>query len=322
MTARWFHPRNVLICLAVHFGTLVTLICLERYKWIPYNPLAKWSVRNGALIVAFTVAGILFTAAAREYKDTRWLRYAWLSLAANAWLAVVRTLTESVMAMRKISTSKWGRNLPDLIENIFKQSDTSFLSTLHQASILSGNTFLLMGLLAMWWAYHKTGLGFRLERRDYPIMVIVFGIMATIFAFRGQLATAKHPNIFIWYVEQLSLFILALVTVLSVTLHRFSMQMGGGKLATSLRCIIIYALTRNILVALGLFPGMFKVLAIGPVSIAILWSVIAWFATLAASHRAQLTASAARDLAHWQSVRANYNERIATVIPQINAQRG
>jgi hypothetical protein len=57
--------------------------------------VAESAIRTISLCLAYTLALALNLEVAAEYRQTRWLHVAWLALAANAGVSVVRIIVES-----------------------------------------------------------------------------------------------------------------------------------------------------------------------------------------------------------------------------------
>jgi hypothetical protein len=298
MIAARLNPKTISYALALHLGVLIAL-------WVPYRlgGVRELGIVHSAAMtifscLAFTVAFVLNLEVAAEYRHTRWLRVAWLGLAANAALSVVRMVVES--------------NLLNLIWEGYKSSPLAGL--LLHLTIVPANCFLLVSLLAMGWAYHEVGLGFTIERRDYGLIVAILGLMLALLIFREGLTEARSPYLLSRYLQQGGLVLLSLTAALSVVLYRMAMQMGGGKLALALQWLTVYVLVRNVLVlagalqrlaALNITSGEIKGnLFLVSYLLILGWQSVGWLAALAAAHRAELTINAARELAQRRAARA------------------
>jgi hypothetical protein len=181
---------------------------------------------------------------------------------------------------------------------------------LQHLAIVPANCFLLLGLLAMWWAYHRVGLGFTIERRDYAVMAGILALMLAILAFREHLTEARSPYLISRYLQQAGLVVLLVTAAVSVVLHRMAVQMDGGKLALALRCLTLYVLLRAALVLLqqmlkrSLLAEWDQPFGLNHYFFDLCWQAVPWMAALGAAYRAQLTVTAAKELAHWRAVRA------------------
>jgi len=100
---------------------------------------------------------------------------------------------------------------------------------------------LLIGIIASWLAFHRLGLGFRMLRRDKIALALVFVLVTGILCFRERLTEAQSPFRLAWYLQQVTQVLLAAAAAASVPLHRLCVQMGGGRLAATLRWILLYA---------------------------------------------------------------------------------
>jgi hypothetical protein len=91
---------------------------------------------------------------------------------------------------------------------------------------------------------------------------------------------------------------LALASAVSVVLHRITIQMGGGQLATALHFLTLYALGRSVLVLLGAvnraLPPEFLVPRVYFFDLS--WQAILWLPALTAAYRTRMTVTAAREL--------------------------
>ncbi|HMX24982.1 MAG TPA: hypothetical protein PKC13_05080, partial [Blastocatellia bacterium] len=124
--------------------------------WIAENAL-----KTGALCLGYLPALLLNLEIAKEHRQTRWLHAAWLALAANAGVSIVRMIVES--SLLNLAWPGYTR--------------TPLWGLLQHLAIVPANLFLLLGLLAMWWAYQQVGLGFTVEKRDYAVLVGILVLM-------------------------------------------------------------------------------------------------------------------------------------------------
>src|SRR5215470_6425664 len=122
--------------------------------WAGLTPrlwVTESAIKTGFVCIAYGLALSLNLEIAAEYRQTRWLRLAWLALAGNAGVSIVRMVVES--------------SLFNLISPDYTHSPLWGL--LQHLAIVPANALLLFGLLAMAWAYHQVGLGFSMEKPDY-----------------------------------------------------------------------------------------------------------------------------------------------------------
>lgn len=275
---------NLGVWLAVHLPAKIGVT--EHYL------LWEGLLRTVALCVAYTLALTLNLEIAAEYKNALWLRLGWLALAGNAACSIVRMLIESPL-LNLVSPGYTRSPLAGLLQHV---------------AILPANAFLLLGLLAMWQAYHQVGLGFTIERRDYAAIVAILGLMVALLFFRQGLSEARSPYLSARYLQQGGLVLLSLGAAVSLVLHRIAMQMVGGKLAVSLRFLTLYTLLRAVLVLIqALFrlisPELNHPLSTISLFLDLGWQAVPWLAALAAAYRAELTVHAARELAQQRAAK-------------------
>ncbi|HJZ82858.1 MAG TPA: hypothetical protein VKD91_21005, partial [Pyrinomonadaceae bacterium] len=200
--------------------------------WTPRLWVAEGAIKLAFLSSAYLMAFLLNWEIAREHRQVPWLRIAWLALAANAGLSVIRIIIES--------------SLRNLIWE--KQKYDALFGLLRHLMIVPANTCLLIALLAMGWAYHRVGLGFKIEKRDYAAIGGVITLMIALLYFRAGLTEAQSPFSSGRWLQLVGLVLLSMCAAASFVLHRQAMQMGGGKLALVLRCLTFYTLLRGVLV--------------------------------------------------------------------------
>ena len=292
MIASRITPRVIGMGLALH-AMLWSGLCLSELSGVTTAHLARGALRAGATILAYSIAVALNLEIAAEYRSTRWLRVAWLALAANAGISILRMIVEN-----------------PLLNQVWPHYTASPLfGVLQQMAIISANCCLLVGVLAMWWAYHQIGLGFAIEWRDYLAMAGILALMLGILALRANLTLAQSPYVIVRHIQQVGLILLLVVSATSIVLHRLSLQMGGGRLAAALQCLTLYALLRGTLVFVGVLRQMVWPQSNDPLWLTryffdLCWQLVPWVAVLAAAYRAQLTVSAAKELEHWRAVKA------------------
>lgn len=235
--------------------------------------------------IAYALAFFICWGVANEYRETKWMRWAWLALTMNAGLSLLRPFSRPMALL--------GQSV-DLYE-----TPPHYALYLHLVMV-PANFCLLLGLVAIWWAYHETGLGFKLRRRDGAAAIVLLGLMVLFYLFRDLLTEAQavyRLTSILQLISQLQMFLIAAASLL---LYRVSVQMGSGKLAMVLRWMTIYALFRLAMVlAVSLarfsFPNQFHwitdVAEFG-------WQTAPWLFALAVAYRAELTAMAAQRLAH------------------------
>jgi hypothetical protein len=216
---------------------------------------------------------------------------AWLALAANAGISVLRMVAENPL---------WQQSWPEYT--------LALRGLLQHLAIVPANFALLLGVAAMCWAYHQVGLGFEIERRDWLMMGCAAALLIALMTVREGLTEAQSPIITSRYLQLSGLVLLALATAVSIVLQRMAMGMGGGRLAVALRVLTLYAFLRAALVLLGaLHPERF-ISPTGNILRAYFfelgWQAVLWLPALAAAYRAELTLHAARELVQQRTDKA------------------
>ncbi len=255
--------------------------------------VAEGAIRMGFLSLAYGLALALNIEIAAEHRRTRWLRFAWLALAGNAAVSIVRTVVESALF-----NLVW----PDYASG-------PLCGLLRHLAIVPANAFLLLGLLAMWRAYHRVGLGFAVEKRDWAAIAGILSLLVALMVFREGLSEARSPYPLSRWLQLIGLALLTASAAASLATHRMAMQMGGGKLAVALRFLTLYTLLRGALVLIqagqrmslmdGQQPGVSY-----SIFMTLCWQAAPWIATLAAAYRAEMTVHAARELDQQRAAKA------------------
>ncbi len=288
-----YEELAIALGLALHLSLYSIVRLPAIFDWAPQFPLTEGAIKAAASILAYALALALNLEIAAEYRHTAWLRAAWLALAANAGLSIARTIVESA-----------------LLNSVWSQYTSSHLRGLLQhLVIIPANGFLLLGVLAMWWAYHRVGLGFAIKRRDWAAMAGILALILALLAFRENLSEAQSPYLLGRYLQPAGLVLLSIISAVSLALHRLAMQMGGGKLAVTLRWLMVYVLLRSALVLEGalrqeFLPELSQSYGPGHYFRNICWQAVPWVAALAAAYRTQLTVRAAKALAQQRAVKA------------------
>src|SRR5581483_5084688 len=273
MLAARITPRVVAFGLAGEALLLVGFYLPAAFGWTARFRLAEAIVMTISGALAFSIALVLSLEVAAEYRQARWARLAWLMLAANAALSLLK---------RSI-----GSPLFDFMMEGYRTSPLRGL--LDNLLVVPANLCLLAGLLAMWWGFHRLGLGFRIKRRDYAAMAGVAALFLTLL---------------------LGLGLLAVISAFGLVLHRYAVRMGDGRLAIVMRWLMVYVLLRGVLVLVrSFFSPKLPLLLDSPPGLEewafdVLWQVVQWAAAMAAACCAHLTVSAAAQLEQLRSARA------------------
>jgi hypothetical protein len=264
--------------------------------WAGLTPrlwVTESAIKTGFLCLAYGLALSLNLEIAAEYRQTRWLRLAWVALAGNAGVSIVRMVVES-----SLFNLIWPGYTRDPLWGL-----------LQHLAIVPANAFLLFGLLAMWWAYHEVGLGFAIEKRDYAAIAGILGLLVALMVFREGLSEARSPYTVSNWLQLIGLTLLSFSAAASLATHRVAMQMGGGKLAVALRFLTLYTLLRGALVLLQASQRLTLTegqQASGSYSVFmnLCWQSVPWVAALAAAYHAEMTIHAARELEQQRAARA------------------
>lgn len=293
MIATRITPKVVWLGMALNLGVWLMVHLPAQFGLMSHHFLAEGTLRTIWLCVAYLLALTLNLEIAREYKNAYWLRLAWLALAGNAACSIARMMIES--------------QLINLFSPNYTRSPLSGL--LQHMAIVPANAFLLLGLLAMWRAYHQVGLGFTIERRDYAAILGILGLMVALLFFRQGLSEARSPYAAARYLQQSGLVLLSLGAAVSLVLHRIALQMGGGKLAICLRFLTLYTLMRAVMVLIqALFrlvsPELNHPLSTISLFLDLGWQAVPWLAALAAAYRAELTLHAVKELQQHRAAKA------------------
>ncbi len=293
MIATRITPKVVWFGLALN---LSAYLAAHLSWWAGLTPrlwVTESAIKTGFLCLAYGLALSLNLEIAAEYRQTRWLRLAWVALAGNAGVSIVRMVVES-----SLFNLIWPGYTRDPLWGL-----------LQHLAIVPANAFLLFGLLAMWWAYREVGLGFALEKRDYAAIAGILGLLVALMVFREGLSEARSPYAVSRWLQLVGLTLLSFSAAASLATHRVSMQMGGGKLAVALRFLTLYTLLRGALVLLQASQRMTLTegqQASGSYSVFmnLCWQSVPWVAALAAAYHAEMTIHAARELEQQRAARA------------------
>ena len=288
MLATRLTPKIILWALIPQMALIVLAHFAANYDWWPHSRGLAQNFRNSISIVAFAIALLLNLEIAREYRQTPLLRLAWLAMAANAGLSVVRMIFEG----------PW-------LGLIWSEYDKSLSGLCRHLAILPANLALLLGVVAMCVAYHRVGLGFEIERRDYFLMGTIAAVLIALLTFREGLTEAHSAYPAGRYLQQSGLILLAIISAVSVLLHRMAIRMGGGQLATVLMLITLYGILRSTIVLTGAITPILhpeaRIFIRGVIELG--WLTTIWLPALAAAYRMQMTADAVREINHLEKLR-------------------
>ncbi len=294
MLASRITPRVVGFGLAAEMVLLVALYLPAAAGWTSRFRLTEAIVMTIAGALAFGIAFLLSLEVAAEYRQSRWARLAWLLLAGNAALSLLKRSA--------------GSPLFDFVMDDYRASPLRGL--MDNLLVVPANLCLLAGLLAMWWAFHQIGLGFGIERRDYAAMAGVAALFLALLVFRENLSQGQSPYVLSRVLQPIGLVLLAVSSAFGLVLHRHAVQLGDGRLAAVMRWLMVYVLLRGVLVlARGVLGEQLPLLLDSPAQLDewafdVLWQVVHWAAAMAAACHAQLTMSAAEELKKLRGAKA------------------
>jgi hypothetical protein len=293
MIASRITPKIILYGLASNFSLCLVAHLPFALGWSPRLWLTESAITTFFLFWAYLFALVLNLEIAGEYKDARWLRISWLALAANAGISGIRMIIES--------------SLFDLVWEGYRGG--YIFGLLQHIAIVPANICLLLGLLAMGWSYHRVGLGFSIEKRDYASIGGLFLLVTLLFVFREGLTQAQSPYTLGRYLQLIGLLLLALSAAASLVLHRMATQMDGGKLAITIRLLAFYTLLRGVLVLAEALRdldrpefGIFD--RIPAIIYSLSWQAVPWIAALAAAYHTEMTVHAAEELKQMRTANA------------------
>ncbi|HQR34377.1 MAG TPA: hypothetical protein PLK30_16680 [Blastocatellia bacterium] len=256
--------------------------------------LAEAIVMTVSGLLAYGIAMLLSLEIAAEYRRSPWARAAWLLLAASAAISLLKR-TAGTPLLDFVITDYRISPLRGLVDNLL---------------VTPANLCLLAGLLALWWALHRIGLGFKIELRDWAAMAGMTALFLTMLIFRKDLSQGNSPYQVSRILQPFSLALLGLASAFGVVLHRYAVQMGDGRLAAVMRWLMLYVVLRGALaLGRGLLSPTQPLLLDSPSDInawtlEVLWQIVHWAAAMATACRAQLTVSAAEELRKLRAAKA------------------
>lgn len=281
-------PKLLLVALALGLSLWLCAYFINKASGDGSWQHVKSGIKLTYVSFLYLVAMFLNLMISTEYKNSRLLRFAWIALATNAGISIIRTGIESSLINKMLSIQMYG-----LIQHL---------------AIVPANVCLLMGLIAMLVAFYRVGLDCKPERRDYLsiLAIIVMGI--GMIYFRQGLSEANSQYELGRYLQLSGLILLTLSGISSIILYRIAMKMGGGKLAVSLLFLTAYTLFRSALVLIFAirrleYPYIDIFTDTQPL-FEILWQIVPIFAALSATYRLELTAYATSKLERHRSIKA------------------
>ncbi len=233
----------------------------------------RWLQMSLHLLTAVAYAGAtsICLKIAGDYRDRSTMRLAWRLIAASATVAVIRHCFEWL-----VLATGWN------------ETRLTTLVSLRQIPIVVSLILLAAGLVAVWSSFTSIGMGLRFRGGDIVVLGIILAFVPSIFSLREEMSDAQSVYPIIRHLQSASPVLLAAPALVALALHRISREMGGGQLATSLRCLVAFLLMRLLALFLGSYPG---VAAFTVASRTVWWSV-GWLFLLAVFYRWRVTVSA------------------------------
>jgi hypothetical protein len=285
MIATRITPRIVILCLTLQSGVWLGSHLPVFFSGAHREQEMEFLFAAAASISGYALAFALNLEITAEYRDNTWMRWVWLFLAANAGLSIGREIVHLPLL--------------NLIRHGYTESPLQGLH--HQILILLANSFLVLGLLGMWWAYQRVGLGFRIQWRDYAEMAVILALTLALLLTHQGMSESASPYLASRLLQPSGLVLLSMAAAVSVVMRRMAVQMNGGKLAVALRCLTFYTMLRAILV---LLEAIFSLSSQERrqthdfiMSLDLLcWRTVPWILALAAAYRAELSVHANKEL--------------------------
>ncbi len=236
---------------------------------------SQWAVvLNLSTLPAYAVAHWFARRVADDYPAGSAMRLGWLLMAASAAAAVVRHGFEALAV--PLWHPAWA---------------TIFLG-IRQIPFVLSLILLFAALAAMWSSYASLGLGASLRTRDVFFFVVIVAMVGGVLWGRSSMADSVSVYPAVRYMQYASPVLLATPAALGVMLFRVSREVGEGRLATSLRYLVLLLTLRLLLLLLGALPGPHPP-AISFLQNAAGWTV-AWLFGLAVAYRWEVTVDAIR----------------------------
>ena len=132
---------------------------------------------NFSSMAAYALALPVCWAIQKEYRHSRWFRFAWLALGMSASLSFLRhSLDTGLPAL-------WWTGL----------TDRAIAGFARHLIVVPGTLALLLGLLTMWLCVRRTGLGFDVLGRDLAAISVLLAVLAGTWYYRERLSQAASP---------------------------------------------------------------------------------------------------------------------------------
>jgi len=228
-------------------------------------------VMHGITTIGYAAATWYCLKIAADYPDSSSMKLAWRLIAAHAVFAALRHGFESMAVVMG-----WMTNYPIT------------LVSLRQIPIVVSLILLAAALIALWSSFTVIGIGLRFRVADYVLLGMILALVPLILVQQQEMVDSRSAYVFIRRLQAASPGLLAVPAAVSLVLHRISQEVGGGRLALSLRLLALFLLMRMLSLFLGLFPE-WPILTVA--SRTTFWAT-PWVFLLAVFYRWQMTVSA------------------------------
>jgi hypothetical protein len=233
-------------------------------SWFPPGTSDRfWAPIAISSAIAYYLSFSLARRIAREYESGSSMRRAWHLVTASSLVYCFRFLFEVVV---KTGPASW-RDLREWREAF--------------AALALG--LLVAGLIAMQRSFTSLPVRFSCSAGDYLLFSMILLSLPTVLWFREELVDAQSNYLLIRWLQYANPVLVATLAAITVLLHSISRQMGGGRLAGSLRLLMASIVLRALLY-LKILPGL-AVLPTVVIAHGMLWPVANWIFALAIVER-------------------------------------
>jgi hypothetical protein len=275
-----FAPGAVVLAASLILAGWLALHVSHEAAWSPDSWVPENVVHMASAAAAYSIGLFLCFRIAQEHRRGG-LRRAWTFFCVFSSVSVARHLLDT--------------RLIELIDPGYWSSPLS--SFLREGLAALSLIFLVAGILTMTATFLRLRIGFSLKYIDYVTVAVVVSVLASILSLRSNLPTANLESPIPMWTQYFSQLLLVFGASGSILLIRLSEQMGGGRLAITMRLIIAHIMLRGILVLATVVENH---LHWQPFLLQYLLSMSApWLFTLAASYRLQVVRSAQKQASLW-----------------------
>jgi hypothetical protein len=269
--------------------TAVAILFLSCWLMLRLSHSAVWSVGSwvptsivhmASAITAYSIGLFLCLQIAAEHRRGG-LRRAWILLCLFAAVSVIRHVFDT--------------RLIDLLYPGYWENPVS--AFLREGFAALSLIFLAAGILMLTVTFLRLRIGFSLKWIDYAAVAVVLSVLGSILLLRSNLPTVALASPIPMWIQGFSQFLLVFGASGSILLIRLTEQMGGGRLAITLRLITAHIVLRGFLVLAAVLENHFHW---EPLLMQHLLSMSApWLFALAASYRVEVAHSARQQASLW-----------------------